>query len=650
MTSQSTSKLLVAGTLLLVMLGAPLLNNGRWEPSDFGGASLFVDEVLEMKHELSQQTSRSDDWAKPYMRKLECDVVVVGGGTGGVAAALSAAREGAETCLIEETNWVGGMLTAAGVAAIDGHRDTPSGLFKEFIDNVSEWYDARGRLAETDQCGVSYFCFEPSVGNRVLKKMLGSERNLKVYLNAELTRAYRTGNKVEGVAFHSANNQYLVRADVTIDATEFGDVMYLANVPFDLGVDELSSVKEKRELQCVQPLTYVALLKYFGKDMTIEKPKRYEEENYSCLTKGENCPDSNTLFSKERLLKYGRLPDGKVMLNIPSHSYGNDFHATAPELEDKGREEILEMAKDYTLGLIYYMQTELGFQNYGIYNDFGSSDNFALMPYVRESRRLVGMTRLTKEDVMPISGRSKVIDDSIAIGDYPIDLHFCETGHGDIYFSIPPYQVPYGVTVPQEVDGFMAVEKNISVSHLVNGTTRLQPVTMSVGQAVGIASALSSRYKVEPRHLDVAEIQNELLDANSELFYFRDLSAGHYAYNAVAKLAMKGVVVGYRDLEFRPAEGIRRNEFYKIVDGALQTLDGNHPSHYSNSSALITRDEVAKFLATEVMDYHQDDYLEEMQKLGIVSDARNFVGWEVCKRADAAVMLVRTFNAVGLGF
>ena len=532
----------------------------------WGAGALFNFEELTTKKDAGQSNSVFSAEGE----SLDCEVFIAGGGASGVAAAIQSARNGAQTCLVESSPWLGGMLTAAGVSAIDGHPHTPSGIFKEFKDRVQIHYDRANRSGETGLCTVSYFCFEPSVGKKVIDEMIAETRNLKVFLNAEVTAVYRVGNKVTGAQFTDQNGtQFVVNSKVVVDATEYGDLMFLADVPYDLGAD-IGSTEPHAEAagSCIQPLTYVAILKKYNSDQTIEEPENYSRNRHACTVQNPLCPNSNSQFDMDRLLSYGRLPGDKLMINIPSHSYGNDFNATSEHLEDYTREEILEESKEYTKGFVHFIQTELGLENYGIYNEFGTDDSLAHIPYVRESRRLVGISRMVEEDVLPLesTGRAPFVEDAIAIGDYPIDLHHCVLGLEDLFFIIPPYQIPLGVTIPKTVDGFMVAEKNISVSHVVNGTTRLQPVIMSIGQAVGYAASLAAEQNIQPREVDVREVQLGLISAGSNLYYFTDSSPGHWAFPVIQELASAGLLKGYNDRTVRPHYEVNRSEFKKLIE------------------------------------------------------------------------------------
>lgn len=568
-------------------------------------ASLFVDDFLIIKRHLSERASIDADLKQKNTELIEyCDVTVVGGGAGGTAAAIQSARLGVSTCLIEETDWLGGMLTSAGVSAIDGRPDTPSGIFNEFLQNLKDYYSEQNRLHETGQCAVSYFCFEPSVGNRILKTMADIPR-LHIFYNSSVDRVYRTGNLIEGVRFiDSSGNRNIVRSKVTIDATDFGDLMFMGNIPFDLGPDDDGKDLHPGE-RCLQPLTYVAVLQKRNESSIIPRPPNYNERDHVCTVKNPLCPSSNSLFDLNKLSTYGKLPGNKLMINIPSHSYGNDFHATANHLELHTRDEILQKSKEKTLGYIYFIQNHLGFEKYGLSREFGTEDRLAKIPYIRESRRLRGVERLKLSDVLPSSnGRANVLEDGIAIGDYPIDLHFCEQGTGDIFYALPPYQIPYGVAVPEKVDGFLAAEKNISVSHVVNGTTRLQPVVMSIGQAVGAAAALSVKNNVQPREIDVQELQKHLIEAKSHPFFYKDLPLDHFAYPYVVKLSLGGGVRGYENLTFQPNNPIRKRDFRSLLLNSFSSFGASgeilnriYGERLLTGTGYIKRDEAVQILS-----------------------------------------------------
>ena len=105
------------------------------------------------------------------------DVLIVGGGASGTAAGIQAARMGARTLIVEETTWLGGMLTSAGVSAVDGNYKMPSGIFGEFKDSLIAYYGSADALKTG---WVSNVLFEPKVGNKLFQQMVLSEKKLSV--------------------------------------------------------------------------------------------------------------------------------------------------------------------------------------------------------------------------------------------------------------------------------------------------------------------------------------------------------------------------------------------------------------------------------------------------------------------------------------
>ena len=121
-------------------------------------------------------------------RSSSVDVLVVGGGASGVTAALQSARMGMRVLIVEETAWLGGMLTSAGVSAIDGNERLPAGLWGEFRGKLADHYGGLDKLVTG---WVSNVLFEPSVGNHVLHKMVAKEKSLTLWKSATLKQVFR---------------------------------------------------------------------------------------------------------------------------------------------------------------------------------------------------------------------------------------------------------------------------------------------------------------------------------------------------------------------------------------------------------------------------------------------------------------------------
>lgn len=484
---------------------------------------------------------------------METDVLVIGGGSSGVAAALSSAREGAETTLLEEGPWLGGMLTAAGVSAVDGNTKLPSGIWGEFRDSLINRYGSKKAL----QTGwVSNHLFEPSVGNQIFQNMVKNQPLLKPYFGAKVI-AIEKKEKGWKIKFSSSNQTFTLFAKIVIDATELGDIAARVGIPYDIGMDSRQAYGEdiapEKENDVIQDLTYVMILKDHAKDMTIEKPEGYDPEVFYCASESDHCKMgekmNRTLWPKDSLLSYGRLPNGKVMINWPIN--GNDYYTNAIEQTEEERHQSFEKAKLKSLQFLYYLQTELGFNTYGLVDDeFPTDDGFPLIPYHRESRRIHGITTLTVNHIaQPYDQQQALYRTGIAVGDYPVDHH--HASHPDAenlpelhFYPVPSYNLPMGCLLPQSIDDFIVAEKSISVTNIVNGTTRLQPVVLQIGQAAGVMAALSIKEDISPAKVSVRKVQNRLLEQGAYLLPYLDVPKDHPRFKVYQRIGATGILKG----------------------------------------------------------------------------------------------------------
>jgi hypothetical protein len=458
---------------------------------------------------------------------LTADVLVVGGGTGGTAAAIQAARQGVQTILVSETPWLGGMLTSAGVAAPDGNELAAfqTGLWGAFVRELQ--HRQRGGL---NNSWVSMFSYDPRTGAKLLADWVQQLPNLKWIAGQTPLEVLQQGNCITGVRFAD----FIVKAKVTLDATELGDLLALAEVPHRWGWELQSEFGEPSapvapteltQRYPVQAPTWVVILKDFG---TTEDAPEIPAPPYDAPEQFAGAWEG---YGAEQFLNYGRLPSGLLMINWPLR--GNDYGEGVGRLVESqaSRQQFLQEARWHTQSFARFIQTQLG-SRYGLaeqvfpYSPLGGGA-YALHPYYRESRRLQGLVTLREQDILPMGGgrvASLPIDatgqiSAIALGNYANDHHYPGIDFPLEPKSIrwggrwtgTPFTIPYGCLVPASTDGLLVCEKNISVSHIANGSTRLQPVVMNIGQAAGMAAALGVELGCQPRDLPVRRIQEALL-------------------------------------------------------------------------------------------------------------------------------------------
>ena len=479
----------------------------------------------------------------------EYDVIIVGGGAGGTSAAIESARNGAKTLLIEETDWLGGMLTSAGVSAIDGNYNLPSGFWGEFKDSLVSHY---GSLESLKTGWVSNVLFEPKVGNEILKSIANKEQNLKILFSSSVNSVFQPKDDNYNFIVSSTNGRFLSK--VLIDATELGDILPMINEDYDVGMDnreiydEAIAPNEKNNV--IQDLTYVMILKNYNKSVKIEKPKNYNPSEFYCSTASIYCPESDkALWSPKQMMNYGELPNGKIMVNWPI--YGNDYYSNLIEMNEEEREEVLKKAKEKSLKYLYYIQDELGYDNYSISDDdFDTEDGFPLIPYFREARRIKGKVTFSLNYIKkPYDQIYPLYRTGILVGDYPVDHH--HDSHPDkenlpklAFYPIPSYSLPIGSIISKKNPNFLVAEKSISVSNLVNGTTRLQPVVLQIGQVAGLIASEAIKKNITTHQIDVRAIQEKYLDKGGFIQPYLDVENDHTFFKAFQRIGSTGILKG----------------------------------------------------------------------------------------------------------
>ncbi|MEH2329021.1 FAD-dependent oxidoreductase [Nostoc sp.] len=448
------------------------------------------------------------------------DVLVVGGGTGGTAAAIQAARRGAKTILVSEFSWLGGMLTSAGVSVPDGNEleAFQTGLWGAFLQELRQ-----RQPGGLDNSWVSFFSYDPRIGAEIFADWVQELPNLHWISGQVPIEVFRQGDLITGVRFAD----FAVTAKIILDGTELGDLLPLADIPYRWGWELQSEWGEPSapvtfnsltQKYPVQAPTYVVIMQDFGESIA---PEISAAPNYN----PSQFTGAWDAYGAETFLNYGRLPGGLFMMNWPI--CGNDYGEGVGRLieSDVSRGEFIQESRWHSQNFAHFIQKQFG-TRYGLAKKVfpHTPTAFALHPYYRESRRLVGLTTVREQDILPIAkGRvASIFNDAIAVGNYANDHHY-----PGVQFPLQPksirwggrwtgtpFTIPYSCLIPATTDGFLVCEKNISVSHIANGATRLQPVVMGIGQAAGMAAAICVELNCQPRDLPVRTLQTALLEDN----------------------------------------------------------------------------------------------------------------------------------------
>lgn len=579
------------------------------------------------------------------------DVIVAGAGTGGVAAALQAARMGMRVALLEESDWIGGQMTAAAVTSLDEGSDIPklrSGIYKEFVDKVSAHYWNLGKSTGTAYFNPQMIAFEPSVGQKKLYELLRETDNkavngrkpvLDLYLAAEVAGVVKEGDALKGVTLKDGT---ALQGAVVIDAGEYGDLLALAGARYRVGNSSSDGVDPSA---CTQFITYTAVIRKYlqGMDPLLLMqfpPPGYQDMAASfgkAVVNGGNFqPTTPVDFvyhngwrgmpDSSNPVNYDVRPESMGLITKTGVNWFNDHAVTAQYVENKAHRSAVNcQAKLKTLQFLYYLQHDLGHAEWSVAKDegfatpFNSGANscaeipqafkalerqFPVKPYVREARRGIGIMTLTARDIKREGYPAIAVrrfPSSLAVGDYPVDLHGCTAAAdldcGETAEDIPPwgggvFQVPFEVFVPELVDGLVLAEKNISVSRLVNGATRLQPITMMTGQAAGALAAVAVRRGVQPRLIKPVEVQWELLASGCVLSVYNpvDVPVSHPYWKQI-QLALLYGIGGYAGESFDVNGAMRMSDLAYLLNEAFGT-----PVPVGNPDAAATRGDFAALL------------------------------------------------------
>lgn len=581
------------------------------------------------------------------MNELRCQIAVLGGSLGGVAAALAATRAGLKVHLFSETPWIGGQLTAQGVCTTDENQWVETvgctASYSRFRNLVRNYYTGKYRLSSLGNtkhpfnpgdCWVSEgFSVEPKLAVEILREMLKEAGDPDISTSASVVRCLkdRSGHIIEAVEIYLADTDETVRviADYYLDATDLGDVLPLAGVDYTIGAESRLDTREpdapqKAAPEQIQPFTFVFALERRpeGEFHTISRPEAYEAlkalQNYRLEDGGIDGMFTDLgLWSYRRFLRSDffeepeRIPCDLSTINVDSNDFQGDIWPSGDPLRDAST---LHLGRLASLGYVYWLQhecprdgssTEKGYPNLKLRTDmFDTADGIAPRPYIRESRRMRALTTVIEQDIavdFTPGPRARLFPDSCGIGHYSIDIH---NGPQTESFSLQthPFQIPLGALISEKVINLLAASKNLGVTHLTNGAYRVHPVEWNVGESSGALAAFCVTRNINPRdvhdsakslkeyqHSHLLAYQRSLLEKGMPLFWWSDVPREHPAFMATQLLGVAQIFPGGSDLLFNPDSRLTTGE----KESVEQRIGG--PLPWPQGS--MTRGEAALWLA-----------------------------------------------------
>ena len=573
---------------------------------------------------------------------IRCDVLIAGGGVGAVAAAakLSSQHPHLKVCLTEETDWLGGQMTAQGVSALDeNYLIETSGAcrsYQELRTNIRNIYK-QFKLSKIGQAQeylhpgsswVTYLSFEPKFALQAFELNLNSAISsgaLQIFLRTRIVQI-KTGKSpaksVEQVLAVNLENGDSIAFEpkICLDATELGDLLPLAGLPYRIGSDSRSTTGEAHaplegDKENVQDIVYPFVVDFKpGTNNTIEKPAQFEKFNdagkfsfdgykmfESTILKDEGNREVMPFWTYRRLVAKENFDDPLYPFDVSMINWDSNDLRGYNIVDQKNATEAdrLALAKSLSLGFLYWLQTQAprddggkGYPELELRkNVLGTADGLSKYPYIREARRVIAKKTIVESDIVSLANpnaRAKKFDDTVGIGLYPVDIHGKQEvpGAGQ---STKPFQIPMSALVPVNGGNLLPACKNIGVTHITNGAYRLHPVEWAIGEAQAEVAAYCIDHHMTPEKAlsdskHRRSIQRSLIRGGSPVMWFDDVPTTHPDFQAIQYTTLTGIVpVADDNLHFLPdapvSQFVAVMSLYNVLkeqhDHKLDTISGD---------------------------------------------------------------------------
>lgn len=504
-------------------------------------------------------------------RPSHFDLVVVGGGLGGVAAALAAARLGLRSVLVSECDWIGGQVSSQCIPP-DEHPWIESvgctRAYRDFRDRVRAFYRRNyplnaaarhTRLLNPGSGNIGPLSHEPQVARLVLEEMVApwtSRGLITVLRDRTLAGVHTEGDEIRSVLVRGPGDRETeLTGAYFLDATDLGDLVEASGAEHVYGAESAAETGEPHALPGPadpfdqQAITWALLLSLHpGTDNTIERPADYERWrdhrppewpgpllSWKVSDHVTHRARRRPLFTEQasaggvrydlwharRVLDAGHLGPGWSDVTAAAWPMMDYTRLPLIGVDEQTREQALHEARQLSLSFLYWMQTEAprhdgghGYPELRPRGDLtGTPDGLAKMPYIRESRRIRAEFTLLEQHIgvtaRPGLEGAERFHDSVGIAAYRIDVHPSTAGRPTVDIDTWPFQIPLGSLIPVRLRNLLPAAKNIGATHLTAGAHRVHPGEWTVGEAAGALAAFCARRGARPSQVRADEIMLE---------------------------------------------------------------------------------------------------------------------------------------------
>jgi FAD dependent oxidoreductase len=435
------------------------------------------------------------------------DVLVIGGGNAGCAAALAAARHGARTMLIERYGFLGGTATAAMVGPWmtfhSGSERIVGGIAQEIVERLVRRGASPGHITDSSDYVPTITPFDPEIHKALLFEMM-REAGVELLLHAWFLGTHVDDDRVLGASVATVGGGRSFRANVVIDATADAYVATSAGVPTQQG-DERGRV---------QPASLMFRLSHVDLSKTAAYLRTHADQMRTSLKAHERTAPALTAVAGLYELWGQAQRDGIVdvpreLVSFFISPYPDEVTVNMTRVtdidpldpHDLTRAEVEARLQVMQL-LQFFRERVPGFENARI---AATGTQIG----IRESRRIEGRYTLTADDVL----QARTFPDAVARSAYPIDIHN-PSGSGTTTHRPPPgssYEIPFRCLVPVNREELLVAGRCISTTHEALASTRLTPTVMTLGQAAGTAAALANERNVYVGSIDATQLREMLI-------------------------------------------------------------------------------------------------------------------------------------------
>lgn len=518
----------------------------------------------------------------------EYDVIVVGGEPEGIAAAVSAARNGANTLLIEKREELGGLFTYGMLNFLDipqgeDGKSVSRGIYKE-------WHELVGG-------GNAFGILEAKAA---FKKLVDSEKNITLTTETDVIDVEVENNVVVAIKIKNKHGEFVVNGKSFIDATQDADFAIMSNVPYFIGGEDIGIEDKKMAVTLMMHLKNVDWKK-------IKETAKSERFGPAEVT------DSVAWGFSELHYEYKPVEENTRLRGLNLVKLGDEYFINALQifgvdgLNEQSKQTAIEKGKKETNHILDYLKKEFpGFEEAEVIS-------YPTELYVRETRHIKAEYQLPMSDVWT----NRDHWDSIGFGAYPVDVQAqTPQDYGYVISAPKKYAIPFRSLIPLDIDGLLVVGRSAGYSSLAAGSARVVPTGMMTGEAAGVAAVLANGENISFRELSknevlIEQLREKLTNQGAYVDHYNSdyPYQGEWYDQSIQTLIDYGLVVGGYTNELYVEELAKSHSFINMLKGAIarsapdqyahysENLDAVQNNIYSNENGPIKNNEAANIVS-----------------------------------------------------